>query len=49
MEFYRLALQAAGTGNGAPGLRPHYHESYFGPFVLDSDGCNVEAVCHEPD
>jgi hypothetical protein len=46
-EFYRLALRAGGRDNGAPGLRPHYHESYYGAFVLDFDGYNVEAVCHE--
>lgn len=49
VEFYRLALRAGGRDNGAPGLRPHYHESYYGAFVLDFDGYNVEAVCHKPD
>ena len=46
--FYRAALAAGGRDNGAPGLRPHYHEHYFGAFVLDPDGNNIEAVCHEP-
>jgi catechol 2,3-dioxygenase-like lactoylglutathione lyase family enzyme len=46
--FYRAALGAGGRDNGAPGLRPHYHEHYFGAFVLDPDGNNIEAVCHEP-
>jgi len=46
--FYRAALAAGGTGNGAPGLRPHYHPNYYGAFVLDPDGHNVEAVCHGP-
>jgi catechol 2,3-dioxygenase-like lactoylglutathione lyase family enzyme len=46
-EFYREALAAGGTDNGAPGPRPHYHESYYGAFVLDPDGHNIEAVCHE--
>ena len=46
--FYRAALDAGGTDNGAPGLRPQYHPNYFGAFVLDPDGNNVEAVCHEP-
>jgi hypothetical protein len=41
------ALAAGGRDNGAPGPRPHYHEDYYGAFVLDLDGHNVEAVCHE--
>lgn len=44
--FYDAALKAGGTDNGAPGLRPHYHENYYGAFVLDPDGHNIEAVCH---
>jgi catechol 2,3-dioxygenase-like lactoylglutathione lyase family enzyme len=44
--FYEAALAAGGTDNGAPGLRPHYHPNYYGAFVLDPDGHNVEAVCH---
>jgi catechol 2,3-dioxygenase-like lactoylglutathione lyase family enzyme len=46
--FYRAALAAGGKDNGAPGLRPHYHPNYYGAFVLDPDGHNVEAVCHRP-
>jgi len=46
--FYRAALAAGGRDNGAPGLRPHYHSAYYGAFVLDPDGHNVEAVCHQP-
>ena len=46
--FYAAALAAGGTDNGAPGLRPHYHPHYYGAFVLDPDGHNVEAVCHDP-
>jgi catechol 2,3-dioxygenase-like lactoylglutathione lyase family enzyme len=46
--FYRVALAAGGTDNGAPGLRPHYHPNYYGAFVRDPDGHNIEAVCHEP-
>ncbi len=46
--FYRAALAAGGTDNGPPGLRPHYHEHYYGAFVLDPDGHNVEACCHTP-
>lgn len=46
--FYTAAMAAGGKDNGAPGLRPHYHENYYGAFVLDPDGHNVEAVCHLP-
>jgi catechol 2,3-dioxygenase-like lactoylglutathione lyase family enzyme len=46
--FYRAALAAGGSDNGAPGLRPQYHANYYGAFVLDPDGHNVEAVCHAP-
>lgn len=46
--FYAAALAAGGRDNGAPGLRPHYHPNYYGGFVLDPDGNNVEAVCHSP-
>jgi catechol 2,3-dioxygenase-like lactoylglutathione lyase family enzyme len=46
--FYRAARAAGGEDNGAPGLRPHYHRNYYGAFVLDPDGHNVEAVCHAP-
>ncbi len=45
-SFYDAALKAGGQENGAPGLRPHYHENYYGAFVLDPDGHNIEAVCH---
>ena len=44
--FYAAALAAGGTDNGAPGLRPHYHPNYYGAFVLDPDGHNIEAVHH---
>lgn len=47
--FHAAALAAGGRDNGAPGLRPHYHEHYYGAFVLDPDGTNVEAVCHAPE
>lgn len=47
--FHRAALAAGGRDNGPPGLRPHYHPNYYGAFVLDPDGHNVEAVCHAPD
>jgi catechol 2,3-dioxygenase-like lactoylglutathione lyase family enzyme len=44
--FYEAAIAAGGKDNGAPGLRPHYHADYYGAFVLDPDGNNIEAVCH---
>ena len=44
--FHQAALSAGGRDNGQPGLRPHYHEHYYGAFVLDPDGHNIEAVCH---
>lgn len=46
--FHAAALAAGGRDNGAPGLRPHYHPNYYGAFVLDPDGHNIEAVCHGP-
>ena len=47
--FHRAALEAGGTDNGAPGLRPNYHANYYAAFVIGPDGHNVEAVCHEPE
>jgi len=44
--FHTAALDAGGTDNGAPGLRPQYHASYYAAFVLDPDGHNIEVVCH---
>ncbi len=44
--FHAAALGAGGSDNGAPGPRPIYHPHYYGAFVLDPDGNNVEAVCH---
>lgn len=45
-EFYRAALNAGGTDNDPPGVRALYHPNYYGAFVLDPDGNNIEAVCH---
>lgn len=42
--FHAAAVAAGGEDNGAPGLRPEYHGNYYGAFVLDPDGNNVEAV-----
>jgi catechol 2,3-dioxygenase-like lactoylglutathione lyase family enzyme len=47
--FYEAAIAAGGTDNGPPGLRPHYHEHYYGAYVTDPDGNNVEAVAHAPE
>lgn len=44
--FYAAAIKAGALDNGKPGLRPHYHAQYYGAFVLDADGNNLEAVCH---
>ncbi len=46
--FYHAALKAGGKNNGAPGLRPEYHDNYYGAYVLDPDGHNIEVVCHIP-
>ncbi len=43
--FYEAALKSGGTDNGPPGLRPHYDKDYYGAFVRDPDGFNIEAVC----
>ncbi len=47
--FYTAALAAGGRDNGRPGLRTHYHPSYYGAFVYDPGGNNIEAVCHRPE
>jgi catechol 2,3-dioxygenase-like lactoylglutathione lyase family enzyme len=46
--FHAAALAAGATDNGPPGPRPEYSATYYGAFVLDPDGYNVEAVCHAP-
>jgi len=48
-EFYAAAIAAGARDNGPPGLREVYHPDYYGAFVLDPDGNNVEAVCHTPE
>jgi catechol 2,3-dioxygenase-like lactoylglutathione lyase family enzyme len=45
--FHAAGLAAGGTDNGGPGERPAYHPDYYGAFVLDPDGNNIEAVCHK--
>jgi catechol 2,3-dioxygenase-like lactoylglutathione lyase family enzyme len=47
-RFHAAGLAAGGRDNGAPGPRPQYHRDYYGAFVLDPDGNNIEAVCHHP-
>lgn len=47
--FHRAAVDAGARDNGPPGPRPEYHPTYYGAFVLDPDGNNVEAVCHRPE
>ena len=47
--FHAAGLAAGGADNGPPGPRPQYHQSYYGAFVLDPDGNNIEAVCHSPE
>ena len=46
--FYKAAMAAGARDNGAPGIRAHYQPNYYGAFVLDPDGHNIEAVCHAP-
>jgi catechol 2,3-dioxygenase-like lactoylglutathione lyase family enzyme len=48
-RFYEAALAAGARDNGPPGLRPHYDRDYYGAFVLDPDGHNIEAVCRAPE
>jgi catechol 2,3-dioxygenase-like lactoylglutathione lyase family enzyme len=47
--FYEAALKAGAIDNGPPGIRAHYHPDYYGAFVLDPEGQNIEAVCHRPE
>ncbi len=47
--FYKAAMASGGRDNGGPGIRAHYHPTYYGAFVLDPDGHNIEAVCHAPE
>ena len=47
--FYKAAIAAGGIDNGKPGIRDDYHPNYYGAFVLDPDGNNIEAVCHKPE
>jgi catechol 2,3-dioxygenase-like lactoylglutathione lyase family enzyme len=46
--FHAAGLAAGGTDNGPPGIRAHYHPDYYGAFIRDPDGHNIEAVCHAP-
>ena len=46
--FYAAAIAAGARDNGPPGVREKYHPNYYGAYVLDPDGYNIEAVCHHP-
>jgi catechol 2,3-dioxygenase-like lactoylglutathione lyase family enzyme len=46
--FYKAAMAAGARNNGPPGIRAHYHPNYYGAFVIDPNGVNLEAVCHAP-
>ena len=46
--FHEAATKAGGSDNGPPGVREHYHPTYYAAFVRDLDGNNIEAVCHTP-
>jgi len=46
-QCFDAAMKAGAKDNGKPGLRKEYHENYYGAFVLDPDGHNIEAVCHK--
>jgi catechol 2,3-dioxygenase-like lactoylglutathione lyase family enzyme len=48
-EFYKHAIAGGAKDNGPPGLRPHYHNDYYGAFVIDPNGNNLEAVCRQPE
>jgi len=48
-SFYEAAIAAGGRDNGKPGVREMYHPNYYGAFVFDPDGNNIEAVCHTPE
>jgi catechol 2,3-dioxygenase-like lactoylglutathione lyase family enzyme len=47
-RFYEAAIAAGGRDNGPPGIRTHYDPNYYGAFVFDPDGHNIEAVCRRP-
>jgi len=46
-QFYQAAISAGARDNGKPGIREIYHPNYYGAFIIDPDGHNIEAVCHE--
>lgn len=48
VNFYQAAVRAGGRDNGKPGIRKAYHDHYYGAFILDINGYNIEAVCHQP-
>ncbi len=48
-EFYKHAIEGGARDNGAPGVRPHFHQDYYAAFVICPNGHNLEAVCHQPE
>ncbi|MGH3480354.1 MAG: VOC family protein [Nocardioidaceae bacterium] len=48
-EFFRIAVDTGAEVLHPPRVWPQYHSDYFGAFVRDPDGNNVEAVCHLPE
>jgi catechol 2,3-dioxygenase-like lactoylglutathione lyase family enzyme len=48
-EFHKAAIKVGAKDNGTPGIRPNYHPHYYGAFVIDPDGHNIEAVCRKPE
>jgi catechol 2,3-dioxygenase-like lactoylglutathione lyase family enzyme len=46
-QFYQAAMDTDARDNGKPGIREIYHPNYYGAFVFDPDGYNIEAVCHQ--
>ena len=48
-DFYETAIKAGAKDNGKPGIRKEYHPDYYGAFVIDINGHNLEAVCHKPE
>ena len=47
-QAYRLALASGGSCEGAPGLRPEYHENYYGAYFRDTEGNKLCVACHAP-
>lgn len=48
-DFYQAALDAGAAAREEPAIFPEYHDDYYGGFVWDPNGINLEAVCHHPE